>query len=638
MKTRIPRRPRGRPRSEPITPAELRVLELLRLGRTNNEIAEQLGISTETVKTHVSSMLLKLDLESRKQLAEWVPTEERRHRGFLAVGTDRLLGVFRTPRLWVAQHSVAVTTMAVLLVLACGLVLAAWTRPGGEEPDGTPVAALAATTTISPPALRLSATPTPRPATPSPTAAAASPLRPAWTRYFGGNDHEEANAVAVGPDGSVYVTGYTLSRTFSPGKRPDPDQGKLADIFIVKYDAFGRYQWGHVHGADRKDVGNAVAVAPDGSVYVAGSVQNEDVDGQENSGGSDALLMKYSPDGQRVWTRLWGAAENDAAYALAAAADGTVYVTGHIGSLDGTTPFLAAFDADGRQIVNVRVPAATSLEAISVDEDAVLAAGTADDESVLIRFGRDGVLHWRREFGRNQSDRAAGIAVASGAVFVGGRSAESRDTADRTTLDTDIFLARFSNAGTTHWIRYFDRDDDEEATAGRHGGLVAAGGSRIYVLGVRGDVRSARGTIIAYSLDGRYLGAVDLGPSYPGGVAAAPDGSIYVTNVYTFDSPQPGKLTLMKFLPRWRVSRLLECAATPPLRSPADAPRHDCALRALRIHPLGRHRRSHLRCPETTQRLGSQLLCPASGPRRDDWGGRLGAVLGGHRRDFQGHV
>jgi DNA-binding NarL/FixJ family response regulator len=50
---------------------EQQVLRLLADGRTNREIAAALGLSTETVKTHVSSILEKLDVKSRHQAATW---------------------------------------------------------------------------------------------------------------------------------------------------------------------------------------------------------------------------------------------------------------------------------------------------------------------------------------------------------------------------------------------------------------------------------------------------------------------------------------------------------------------------------------------------------------------------------------
>ena len=59
--------PRGRPRHPDIlTPAEWRVAAELRRGSSNAEIAASLGISVNTVRTHVARVLAKLDLSNRR--------------------------------------------------------------------------------------------------------------------------------------------------------------------------------------------------------------------------------------------------------------------------------------------------------------------------------------------------------------------------------------------------------------------------------------------------------------------------------------------------------------------------------------------------------------------------------------------
>ncbi|MET9067686.1 response regulator [Streptosporangium sandarakinum] len=60
-----PRRPRARPTD--ITERETEVLTLIAQGRSNQEIAEQLVVSEQTVKTHVGRILAKLDLRDRAQ-------------------------------------------------------------------------------------------------------------------------------------------------------------------------------------------------------------------------------------------------------------------------------------------------------------------------------------------------------------------------------------------------------------------------------------------------------------------------------------------------------------------------------------------------------------------------------------------
>lgn len=56
---------------EPLTPAEQRVLQGIRVGGTNAEIAVRLGLSINTVKYHVANMLAKLEIDDRKALAAW---------------------------------------------------------------------------------------------------------------------------------------------------------------------------------------------------------------------------------------------------------------------------------------------------------------------------------------------------------------------------------------------------------------------------------------------------------------------------------------------------------------------------------------------------------------------------------------
>jgi DNA-binding CsgD family transcriptional regulator/catechol 2,3-dioxygenase-like lactoylglutathione lyase family enzyme len=63
---------RGRPPHQDIlTPAEWRVVEGVRHGLSNPEIAKLQNVSMDAVKYHVANALLKLGLENRKALRQW---------------------------------------------------------------------------------------------------------------------------------------------------------------------------------------------------------------------------------------------------------------------------------------------------------------------------------------------------------------------------------------------------------------------------------------------------------------------------------------------------------------------------------------------------------------------------------------
>ena len=55
-----------------LTPSERRVLELIGDGLSNREIGEKLGVAEKTVKNHITSLLSKMGLQRRTQVAAWV--------------------------------------------------------------------------------------------------------------------------------------------------------------------------------------------------------------------------------------------------------------------------------------------------------------------------------------------------------------------------------------------------------------------------------------------------------------------------------------------------------------------------------------------------------------------------------------
>jgi len=71
-----PQRPPLDPELDQLTSREREVLRLIARGYTYKEIARELFISVKTVETHVSSVLRKLQLSTRHQLARWA-TERR---------------------------------------------------------------------------------------------------------------------------------------------------------------------------------------------------------------------------------------------------------------------------------------------------------------------------------------------------------------------------------------------------------------------------------------------------------------------------------------------------------------------------------------------------------------------------------
>lgn len=127
---------RGRPpHPDVLTPAEWRVLEHVREGRPNAEIAVRLGVSVATVNTHVSSILAKTGASDRRALAEWEgrPTSvERRAAHALALP---FLGRGTKEALMSALKVAGLAAGALVAVVAVLVGFAVFSDGGGAD-DG----------------------------------------------------------------------------------------------------------------------------------------------------------------------------------------------------------------------------------------------------------------------------------------------------------------------------------------------------------------------------------------------------------------------------------------------------------------------------------------------------------------------
>ena len=164
-------RGRGRPPYPDIlTPAEWRILDEVRTGATNAEIAIRLGLSPYTVKYHISNILGKLELRNRREIAGWRPQPVRVRFGEVVGARLRaLVAPLAAPFAFLSKPLIGFAVAAGIAAVAIPAVVLAilLTRPGepvnvliSPAPTVSPVAGTAATPTPDP-------TPTPAP-TPSP--------------------------------------------------------------------------------------------------------------------------------------------------------------------------------------------------------------------------------------------------------------------------------------------------------------------------------------------------------------------------------------------------------------------------------------------------------------------------------------
>ncbi|SCG55503.1 Enterochelin esterase [Micromonospora echinaurantiaca] len=304
-----------------------------------------------------------------------------------------------------------------------------------------------------------------------------------WTTQFGTPANDRLYGVVPLADGGVVAAGYT--RGDLDGRHP----GSPADDgFVTRLTATGQRAWLTQAGDPAKaDRFYAVAAAPDGGAYAAGYTSGS-FDGSASAGDKDAVLARIAPDGSVAWSRQFGGAGEDKAYAVAVDADG-VYVAG------STTAGL---------------PGTTAL------------GGT---DGWLARFDHSGTRSWVTSVGGAGDDLLGGVAVSSTGTVVATGSVGGEATAG----GTDVLTVAYTAAGRQRWRTV-------TGGPGADGGadVVALPGGAVAVVGFTGSglgVPVGGADVLTLRLDsrGRQLGAAQYGTARDDAADAFGEENVYAT-------------------------------------------------------------------------------------------------------------
>ena len=190
-----------------------------------------------------------------------------------------------------------------------------------------------------------------------------------WAELIGGPDNDQASDVAIDAAGNIVVVGHFRSTAdFDPtgGSALLVSRGG-ADAFVARYAADGSLLDATQAGGLGDDILNAVMIAGNGDLTVAGEFAGQTTFGSalapvllQSAGGTDGVIARFTPFMGLRWAVRIGGQLEDRATALAVESDGSVLVAGTFeGTADladgpatalvvsqgGTDIFFARYDA-----------------------------------------------------------------------------------------------------------------------------------------------------------------------------------------------------------------------------------------------------------------------------------------------------
>lgn len=261
-----------------------------------------------------------------------------------------------------------------------------------------------------------------------------------WAVSAGGSGQDGGTAIAVDPQGNVYVTGGTESASARFGSLFLVNTGKR-DVFLAKLNAQGIFLWVRQSIGIDDESGTGLAVDTAGHVNLAGWFYSPTITfgaySLTNRGGSDIFLVQYNVSGQVLWARQAGGTSDEGANALAVDAAGNLYVAGDFYS--------------------------TNLVFETVQLTNNSPSGAASD-LFLAKYNVTGALQWVKTAGGTGNDAARAVTVdSSGAVCVAGYFWSSSLRVDGMEIynantitgfiSPDIFIAKYETNGSVAWLK-----------------------------------------------------------------------------------------------------------------------------------------------------------------------------------------
>lgn len=147
-----------------------------------------------------------------------------------------------------------------------------------------------------------------------------------WTRFFGGLNNDRSYDALQTPDGGFLLVG---SEESVPGENSDIEFNHGSyDYWAVKVNSAGAKEWTKSYGGAEIDVAYAITPTSEGNYFIVGDSRSNDQDVTANYGNADVWFIKISPSGELLMKKNYGGDQFDSAKSIYPISDGNYLISG----------------------------------------------------------------------------------------------------------------------------------------------------------------------------------------------------------------------------------------------------------------------------------------------------------------------
>lgn len=300
----------------------------------------------------------------------------------------------------------------------------------------------------------------------APSALVAQAPDTSWTETFGGSSVDRLYDMIQTSDDGYALVGFTSS--YGAGGE---------DVWVVKTDASGGFEWYSTFGGSSDDRGYSVIETSDGGYMIAAFTQSS------GAGGYDYWLIKTDASGDLEWEDTYGGPEDDVPWAVVETTDNGFAVCGvtqsygegdhdiwfiktdAYGSVQWTETYGGTGDDRGRDVCT------TSDGGYGLT--GCMSSGSGDFDVWLAKTDSAGNINWESSSGGSGSDIGRAVIQTSDGGFI-----VSGDTDSYGSGSTDAWLLKASSTCVIEWDETFGGSNTDyglDVQVDTDGGYLVAG-------------------------------------------------------------------------------------------------------------------------------------------------------------------
>ncbi len=289
-----------------------------------------------------------------------------------------------------------------------------------------------------------------------------------WANSFGGSSSDRGTSIALDEIGNVYITGfYSATADFDPSIGTfNLTSGGGTDIYVLKLDTDGNFQWVNGYGSSGADSGREVIIDNFNNILITGyysatvDFNPYGVSAIETSlGAEDGFILKLDNAGNHLWSHsIGGPGSSDWGNSIKIDSFNNVFIVGQFRNSVDFNPGMS---------------------------DSIITA--VDLDGYILKLGSEGEFTWVRVItGDDEVIVNKLVLNTENEIFVTGRFSETTDfdpnegvyELDAGMFRDDVYLLKLDASGEFIWVKQYDSND----LSGAHG-LGIDNSSNIFLSG-----------------------------------------------------------------------------------------------------------------------------------------------------------